>query len=153
MKISNSVITLGFFSAVNCKPEESRCGCVDKFNNWIGANYGETAIKEQFQCTCVRDQLVDSTNLLECDNKGNYKSIQSFATPPPGIEYCVDEDGFQTTPIYSKAGGSNFGKKCRINHCPARLSECQFDEDQCEVRTTLRKLYRVSQQVLDRNLA
>ena len=147
MKILNSVITLGFFSAVNCKPEESRCGCVDKFNNWIGANYGETAIKEQFQCTCVRDQLVDSANLLECDNKGNYKSIQSFATPPPGIEYCVDEDGFQTTPIYSKAGGSNFGKKCRINHCPARLSECQFDEDQCEVRTTLRKLYRVSQQV------
>ena len=106
---------------------------MDKFNNWIGANYGETVVKEQFQCTCVRDQLVDSTNLLECDDKGNYKSIQSFATPVPGIEYCVDEDGIQTTPIYSKAGESNTGKKCRINHCPARQSECQFDESQCEV--------------------
>ena len=115
----------GSFAAVNCKPSENRCGCVDKFNNWIGSNYGDASLKDQFGCTCARDHLADTTNLLECDDKGNYQPIQSFASPSPGFEYCVDEDGFQATPIYSKA------KKCRIENCPARQSECDYA--QCEV--------------------
>lgn len=73
-------------------------------------NYAETSLKDEFDCKCVRDKLVDDTNLLECDKRGNYKSIQDFANPAPGIEYCVDEDGFQNTPVYSKKGGPN-GKK------------------------------------------
>lgn len=113
----------GSFAAVNCKSTESRCGCVDRNNNWIGTYYDADTLKDLFKCTCARDKMADDSIGLSCDKRGNYKPIQQFTNPKPGSEFCVDEDGFQFTPRYPI---SSDGTKCLIPGCVSRDDEC-FD--------------------------
>lgn len=125
----------GSFAPVNCKEEQNKCGCVDKFNNWM-QNYNDANnLQDLFNCQCARDRLINPNIGLTCDKRGNYEAIQSFKNPAPGNEYCVDQDGFQITPKYTILGGTS-GKKCKIPFCQARIDECTDDEEndneQCE---------------------
>ena len=47
----------GSFAKVNCKIGETRCGCVDKFNNWMGDYYDDSINKDMFNCQCARDSI------------------------------------------------------------------------------------------------
>lgn len=129
----------GSFAAVNCKEDENRCGCVDKTNKWISTYYAEASQQSLFNCKCARDKMADDSIGLICDKNGNYDAIQKFSSPSPGIEYCVDSDGFQYTPKYPMPSGP-LEKRCFIYDCEARQNECYgvmpngtlYDNGQCQ---------------------
>jgi len=107
---------------------------VDEFNNWIQDYNGNKVLKQDFNCQCARDKLKNPDNGLICDDHGNYQPIQRFDE----LEFCVDTDGFQTTPSYPNPGPH--GKKCKLGgnnyeYCPAREVECigeNGNEENCE---------------------
>ena len=90
----------GSFNKVNCKIDKNLCGCVDEFNNWIQDYNDNKVLKNDFNCQCARDKLKNPDNGLICDDHGNYQHIQRFDE----LEFCVDTDGFQTTPSYPNPG-------------------------------------------------
>lgn len=129
----------GSFAPVNCKKDQIKCGCVDKYNSWIKSYNDADNLKHEFNCICARDEASNPQLGLYCDKRGNYAAIQQFVSPAPGKEFCVDKDGFQETPKYVINGGPT-GKKCSISNCKARFYECNNvnadgtseDNGQCE---------------------
>ena len=115
----------GSFGAVNCQgvSGSSDCKCVDKNNVQIKAFRQPLTQAHDMDCHCARDATLGVNQLL-CSSNGNYQEIQTFND----IEYCVDEDGFQKTPLFKK----NVTDPCHLPKCKSREQQCGDCNKDCQ---------------------